>query len=171
LDNRKAHNKATIYTENPIVTECSRHRVYAVYQTGQECDNQWGFQSFWAAVLAVRNVTRTQSISTFHHMLHFLPPFIKLAFVINEQNCLTYAFETKCLYKRRKKRSPPFCLLSPDVCSLSMTFPAWGSAMQFPENREEVEEEVVTPLVTNIHIFIHFLHDNDIKFVVISRFP
>ena len=40
--------------------------------------------------------------------------------------------------------------------------------MQFPENREEVEEEAVTPLVTNINSFIRILHDYDIIFLVNS---
>jgi len=39
--------------------------------------------------------------------------------------------------------------------------------MQFPEIREEVEEEAVTPLVTNINSFTRFVLEHDIIIVVI----
>jgi len=47
-------------------------------------------------------------------------------------------------------------------CSWDMTFPVSASAMQFPEIREEVEEEAVTPQVTIINSFTRILLDYDI---------
>merc|ERR1719367_2411831 len=52
-----------------------------------KCKSLWGFQSFWAAVLAERNVTRTQS-NSFSTSCSIPCLLFKLGFVINEQNLL-----------------------------------------------------------------------------------
>jgi len=83
IGNRIAHSKARILTENPNVTECSRVRVYAVFETGQGCDCKWGFLSFWAAVFLWKQEEMSHERNPFsilHHMLHFLPPFFKTGY-------------------------------------------------------------------------------------------
>jgi len=76
---------------------------------------------------------------------------------------LDLCIEDKVFVQKEEETEPSLLSLKLSVnCSWDMTFPVSGSAMQFPEIREEVEEEAVTPQVTIINSFTRILLDYDI---------